>query len=177
MRVPIPAPRFWLLFLLSGVLAALAPARLANEAWIRGIFTGLTPRAVELPEADAWERATALAAEHSGSFALVGTGRSMLPLYQPGTILVLAPLDYVSLRRGQTAVYRNQRERLVAHVLIAKARDGWRVAGLNNRWHDMEPLVQDNLFGVVVAAFRPMKSGKPIALAALRAPTAAFLVD
>lgn len=178
MRVPVPPLRFWLLIFLSGAVSATtATARLSAETWIRGIFTGFTPRAVELPEAEAWERATALAAQHSGSFALVGTGRSMLPLYQPGTILVLAPAEYGSLRRGQTAVYRNQRERLVAHVLIAKARDGWRVSGLNNRWHDMEPLVPDNLFGVVLAAYRPTKSGKPVALSALDTPTAAFLVD
>jgi hypothetical protein len=174
-RVPVAPLRFFFLILCSGAVAA--PVRLAEEAWIRGVYTGLTPRAVELPAGEAWQKATALAAEHHGAFAVVGAGRSMLPLYQPGTILVLAPADYTSLRRGQTAVYRNNRDRLVAHVLIAKARDGWRAAGLNNRWHDMEPLVADKLLGVVVAAFRPMKSGKPLALAALRAPTAAFLVD
>ena len=101
----------------------------------------------------------------------------MLPLYQPGTILVLAPVGYDSLRRGQTAVYRNGRDRLVAHVLIAKARDGWRAAGLNNRWHDMEPLVADKLLGVVVAAFRPGKTASPTLTASVSVPSAAFLVD
>lgn len=176
MRVPVAPLRFWLLILCSGAVSIAAPVRLAGEAWIRGVYTGLSPRTVELPVDEAWQKATALAAEHHGAFAVVGTGRSMLPLYQPGTILVLAPADYTSLRRGQTAVYRNSRDRLVAHVLIAKARDGWRAAGLNNRWHDMEPLVADKLLGVVIAAFRPGKSVSP-ALAAASVPSAAFLVD
>jgi Peptidase S24-like len=174
-------PRFAfrrILVVISVALAALrATAGLADENWIRGIYTGLTPRAVELPEHEAWRRATDLAARSEGSFAVVGTGRSMLPLYQPGTILVLAPCDFVALRRGQTAVYRNERQRLVAHVLIAKARDGWRVSGLNTRWHDMEPLVEEKLFGVVVAAFKPAQAAGTVQLAARRAQTAAFLVD
>jgi hypothetical protein len=41
-------------------------------------------------------------------------------------------------------------------VLVAKARDGWRVAGLNNRDHDMEPVSAANLVGVVIAAFSPV---------------------
>ena len=175
--MPVAPLRFCLLIFLGGAVCAASPLRLADEPWIRGIYTGLTPRAVELPAGEAWQKATVLAAEHNGAFAVVGTGRSMLPLYQPGTILVLAPLSYGSLRRGQTAVYRNGRDRLVAHVLVAKARDGWRAAGLNNRWHDMEPLVADKLLGVVVAAFRPGKSAAPALTATVSVPSAAFLVD
>jgi hypothetical protein len=175
--VPRPAVRFTLALAAFSLAALRSAAASDDENWIRGIYTGLTPRVVELSESEAWRRATDLAARHEGSFAVVGTGRSMLPLYQPGTILVLAPCDYVSLRRGQTAVYRNERQRLVAHVLIAKARDGWRVSGLNTRWHDMEPLVAEKLFGVVVAAFKPVKAHGTVQLAARRAQTAAFLVD
>lgn len=175
--MPVAPLRLWLLLLWSGAVSVAVPARLVDEAWIRGVYTGLTPRAVELPAGEAWQKATALAAEHRGAFAVVGTGRSMLPLYQPGTILVLAPVGYDSLRRGQTAVYRNGRDRLVAHVLIAKARDGWRAAGLNNRWHDMEPLVADKLLGVVVAAFRPGKTASSTLTASVSVPSAAFLVD
>lgn len=177
MCVPIPRLRLWLLILSNGAVSFAAPGRLADENWIHGIYTGLTPRAIELPAGQAWRKATELAAEHHGAFAVVGTGRSMLPLYQPGTILVLAPVGYDSLRRGQTAVYRNGRDRLVAHVLVAKARDGWRATGLNNRWHDMEPLVTDKLFGVVVAAFRPAISTAPTMAAVKSVPSAAFLVD
>ena len=175
--MPVPAIRFCVLLLLGAAASPLGVAGLAEETWIRGIYTGLTPRAIDLPADTAWQKAGELAAEHRGCFAVVGTGRSMLPLYQPGTILVLAPADYAALRRGQTAVYRNNRDRLVAHVLVARARDGWRTTGLNNRWHDMEPLVAGKLHGVVVAAFRPQDSPAPARLAALRAQSAAFLVD
>ncbi len=90
---------------------------------------------------------------------LVGGGESMQPLYAPGTILVMQRCAYGKLERGQTALYRNQAGNVVARVLIAKARDGWRVAGLNNRIHDMEPVLERNLVGVVIAAFRPLPGG------------------
>ena len=101
-----------------------------------------------------------------GAFVLIGSGESMLPLYEPGTILVLQPCAYDRLACGETALYRNQSGRVVAHVLITKARDGWRVAGLNNRTHDMEPVVRKNLVGVVIAAFRPLGSGAAMQVAA-----------
>jgi hypothetical protein len=141
------------------VLIAVCHARPTDELgdpWIRGIFTGKSPRAVVLAETDAWRRAGELAGITSGAFVLVGGGESMLPLYAPGTILVLRQCSYEKLERGQTALYRNRTGKVVAHVLIAKARDGWRVAGLNNRIHDMEPVRAENLVGVVIAAFQPL---------------------
>ena len=56
--------------------------------------------------------------------------------------------------------------KIVAHVLVAKVRDGWRVAGLNNRDHDMEPVSAANLVGVVIAAFQPLPAAR-VQLAAL----------
>jgi hypothetical protein len=141
------------------LLLAAAPTRAADElqdAWVRGIFTGKSPRPVTVGSTEAWQNAQALAAQIPGAFVLVGGGSSMQPLYQPGTILVLQPRAYENLERGQTALYRNQAGKVVAHVLITKARDGWRVAGLNNRIHDMEPVVATNLVAVVIAAFRPV---------------------
>ena len=127
-----------------------------DEMWIRGIFTGKSPRAVSLDETDAWQRASAFAEHAPNSFVLVGSGQSMQPLYVPGTILVLQQFPYELLERGQTVLYRNHARKIVAHVLVAKARDGWRVAGLNNRSHDMEPVQAENLVGVVIAAFQPL---------------------
>lgn len=126
-----------------------------RDDWIRGIFTGNSPRAHLLPGADAWSQATEIARLTPGAFILVGTGRSMQPLYPAGTILVLREVGFDELHRGQTVVYRNKDNRAVGHVLVAKARDGWRVRGLNNRTHDPEPVVAENLIGVIVAAFRP----------------------
>lgn len=142
--------------------AALCRAYPADEPcdpWIHGIFTGKSPRPVVLAEPEAWQQANKLALSTRNAFVLVGGGESMRPLYAPGTILVMQQCPYERLERGQTALYRNQAGKIVAHVLIARVRDGWRVAGLNNRIHDMEPVLAQNLVGVVIAAFRPIDAG------------------
>jgi hypothetical protein len=151
------------LIALSGIGAI---ARETDDPWIRGVFTGKSPRALALAETEAWQRA-GICAEHApNSFVLVGAGRSMQPLYAPGTILVLQQFPYELLECGQTVLYRNEDRKVVAHVLVAKAHDGWRVAGLNNPQHDMEPVQASNLVGVVIAAFQP--------LPAIRVQLAAF---
>lgn len=156
--------------LLVGLILAAGLGRAAQETddpWIRGVFTGKSPRPVTLAETDAWQRASTVAEHAPDSFVLVGSGRSMHPLYAPGTILVLQQFPYELLERGQTVLYRNQARKIVAHVLVAKARDGWRVAGLNNRDHDMEPVSAANLVGVVIAAFQPLPGPVRVRVAAL----------
>lgn len=155
---------------LVSVLLAGASARGMDEPWIHGIYTGESPRPVQAPAPEAWQQAGRIAAHNPGSFVLVGTGRSMQPLYAPGTILVLQPLPFNQLKRGQTVIYRSRESKVVAHVLVAKARDGWRAQGLNNRTHDMEPVRSGNLVGVVVAAFQPATRSRSVALASLRLP-------
>jgi hypothetical protein len=155
---------------LSGLLVISALASQAGELanpWIRGIFTGRSPRPVALTESLAWQKASELAELTPGAFVLVGSGLSMQPLYASGTILVLQVQAYENLAPGQTALYRSHAHKIVAHVLIAKTRDGWRVAGLNNRIHDMEPLSRDNLVGVVIGAFSPQLELRPVRIAAL----------
>ena len=145
---------------LVGLLALSAHGGVANEAnqpWIRGVFTGKSPRAVRLPETAAWQRAGFLAEKAPNAFVLVGSGQSMQPLYAPGTILVLQQFPYELLQPGQTVLYRNRAQKVVAHVLVARVHDGWRAAGLNNRHHDMEPVQPANLVGVVIAAFEPLR--------------------
>jgi hypothetical protein len=137
-----------------------------DQPWVRGIFTGRSPRPQLLVEPEAWQRASELALRTPGAFVLVGGGESMLPLYAPGTILVMQQCTYKELLRGQTAIYRNHEGKVVAHVLITKAHDGWRVAGLNNQIHDMEPVLAQNLVGVVIAAFRPLAANRRVHLAA-----------
>ncbi len=131
----------------------------AESAWINGIDTGKSPRPLSLTTPQAWHEAADIAAHLSHAFVLVGDGESMQPLYPSGTILVLQPLPFAKLERGQTVLYRDRDNHLVAHVLVAKARDGWRITGLNNRTHDMEPVQAGNLVGVVVAAYRPLSEG------------------
>lgn len=174
--------RFSRLWLVGIVIAGAASTAVAfdetNDPWIRGVFTGNSPRAQALNESDAWRDAIGCVSRTPGAFILVGTGGSMQPLYAAGTILVLREANYTDLQRGQTVVYRNHDRRAVGHVLVAKARDGWRVRGLNNRTHDMEPVVAQNLIGVVVAAFTPTRNGE-LQVASARRPAgrAVFLDD
>jgi len=139
----------------------------ASDLWIHGIYTGKSPRPVVVEETEAWKQANRFAETKPGAFVLVGGGKSMQPLYAPGTILVMQECPYEKLERGQTALYRNRAGKAVAHVLITKARDGWRVAGLNNRTHDMEPVLAQNLVGVVIAAFRPSATSRTVQVASL----------
>lgn len=173
-------PRLWISGLFSCWLLAAASHAFDETAdpWIRGVYTGNSPRARACDEAEAWQQAIDLVSRTPDAFILVGTGRSMQPLYPAGTLLVLRTCDYRELQRGQTVVYRSEQKRAVGHVLIAKARDGWRVQGLNNRMHDMEPVVAENLIGVVVAAFQPQRSAEP-RIASARRPSgrAVFLSD
>jgi len=90
----------------------------------------------------------------------------MQPLYNPGTILVLRHLPYGELKRGQTVLYRNQANKVIAHILVTKARDGWRTQGLSNASHDMEPVRDDNLVGIVIAAYSPLPDWHRVKLAA-----------
>lgn len=149
-------------------VAAHGSTRETQEAWIRGIYTGESPRPVSAAPAEAWEKARQLAEHTPRAFVLVGSGRSMQPLYSPGTILVLQQLPFAKLKRGQTVLYRNQADKIVAHVLVARGRDGWRAQGLNNRIHDMEPIHSENLVGVVLAAYSPVPSGRSVSAARLR---------
>ncbi|HET7537735.1 MAG TPA: hypothetical protein VFJ90_14850 [Candidatus Didemnitutus sp.] len=140
--------------MLAGWLAGIAAAE-TDEQWIHGINVGRSPEAIALPASVAWQKANELARAEPCAFVVTGSGASMLPLYSAGTLLVLRPVSYAQLQLGQTILYRNRAHRAVAHVLVAKTHDGWRVAGLNNRIHDMEPVVPDNLLGLVVAAIQP----------------------
>lgn len=149
-------PRHRLLWLLSLVLAGSGVATILKaEPWICGQFAGHSPMPTTTAPADARCLAESLATRTPGAFALVGLGDSMEPLYPHGTVLVCAPRAYSELRRGETVLFRNRSDRLVAHLLLTHTRDGWRVRGLNNRWQDMEPVVPSNLVGVVIAAFVP----------------------
>jgi hypothetical protein len=92
----------------------------------------------------------------------------MRPLYEPGTILVLQQVPFSGLKRGQTVLYRNQQQKIVAHVLVTRAHDGWRAQGLNNPRHDMEPIREANLVGIVIAAYQPTRLSALPRLAGLR---------
>ena len=86
-------------------------------------------------------------------FALVGSGRSMEPLYASGTAIVVREQSFRRLCAGQAVVYRNRRGRFVAHLLVREMENGWVVAGVNNAEADDEPVTTKNFVGVVMAAY------------------------
>jgi len=124
--------------------------------WMRGIYMAESPVPQSVPETIAESVANTVAREVGGA-AIRGNGNSMKPLYHDGVIMVVAPTKFDELKRGQTVVYKNREGRHVAHVLVAKCKNGWRVTGLNNRTHDGQGVNAENLHGVVVDAFQPVK--------------------
>ena len=151
--------RTWvgILFLLGTgfVLSASAGQSPNSVKWMRGIYVAESPAASPVP-AHIAESVAQTRAREVGGVAVPASGRSMLPLYQNGVIMVIAPAEYDDLKRGQTVVYQNRKGRTVAHILVAKCKTGWRVTGLNNRVHDGEGVNESNLRGVVVDAFQPV---------------------
>jgi hypothetical protein len=160
--------RPWLLWTTLALSASGVCAGEASQPWIRGIYTGESPRPVVTELERAWQQASDLAEHTPRAFVLVGSGQSMRPLYEAGTILVLRQVPYARLKYGQTVLYRNRQQKVVAHVLVARGRDGWRVQGLNNRTHDTEPLCAENLVGVVIAAYQPAMPRPLVRLAGMR---------
>ncbi len=141
------------------VLLALVSTLQAGQGssdWIRGVYTKGSPAPKRIPSILTLSEAQSLAAQTEGCSVITGRGNSMAPLYPDGTVLVVAQQPYDALARGMTVVYRNRANRSVAHVLVARANDGWRVTGLNNRNHDGEGVDAANLVGVVIAAFQPI---------------------
>lgn len=157
-------PILLILCLFVGIFSAVglqAKSGAKPVKWMRGIYMAESPQPQLLPEVIAVAAAKAKATSVGGE-AILGSGDSMKPLYHDGVIMVVAPTPYENLKRGQTAVYRNREGQHVAHVLIAKCKTGWRVAGLNNRIHDGQGVNAKNLQGVVVEAFQPV-SGTSVA--------------
>lgn len=159
--------RTWLLWTVLAWSATGVRASESGKPWIRGVYTGESPRPLVTEEDAAWKQASYVAEYTSRAFVLMGMGQSMRPLYEAGTILVLRQMPYDQLKRGQTVMYRNRQDKAVAHVLVSRSRDGWRAQGLNNPTHDMEPIRPENLVGVVIAACQPSAPRPQVGLAAM----------
>ena len=97
--------------------------------------------------------AKAHAAKAERSFALIGSGKSMEPMYASGTAIVVHEQSYHTLRPGMPVVYRNSRGHYVAHMIVEPMRGGWLAIGVNNAKPDDERVTKDNYVGVIQAAF------------------------
>ncbi len=133
-----------------------------SETYIAGNYVEGSPRAELRTASQARLLANQKAAEIQGGFVVRGTGRSMLPLYRSGTLLVVKPVAFDQLARGMSVVFFKD-NKSIAHVLVAKTKDGWRTTGLNNRRHDYMSVNADSIRGVVIAAFTPIK-GQVVAM-------------
>lgn len=146
-----------LLFILG--CSCFAPPLLAapkiKATYIAGNYV-LSPAAEFTASSTARLKAYHVATTIPGGYVVEGRGHSMQPLYQSGTLLVVKPTPFEELTRGMSVVFRS-RNRSITHVLVAKTKDGWRTTGLNNRRHDYLCVNSENIRGVVVAAFTPVK--------------------
>lgn len=114
-------------------------------------------RSAPAPTLVAAGRELAAAESHASrdpaTFALIGSGQSMAPLYANGTAIVVREQSFFTLRPGMAVVYRSQRGHYVAHSLVERLRDGWLAAGVNNAEPDEELVTPGNLIGVIKAAY------------------------
>lgn len=97
--------------------------------------------------------AEAHASRDANSFALIGSGQSMEPMYVSGTAIVVHEQGYNTLRVGMPVVYRNSRGYYVAHMLVEEMRGGWLAIGVNNKEPDEELVTRNNFVGVIQAAY------------------------
>jgi len=117
-----------------------------------------SPRAEVVAPFEAVHLAKQFVAENPGTSYLVGSGRSMLPLYPDHTVIVTRTVALADLKAGMTAVYVGDEGRPVAHVLVQRTSDGWIAQGVGNATCDATRVTSDNLVGVVVKAYQPSSS-------------------
>lgn len=110
------------------------------------------------------------AAEEMGAVAFTCSGTSMEPLYRPGTALVVKHIRLDDVKRGMTVVYtkinRDGFPLRVAHCVVGEDAHGLVVQGLNNSEPDARSVNEENMIGVVVAAYAaaPVPVGSVLAM-------------
>jgi signal peptidase I len=80
-------------------------------------------------------------------------GRSMLPFFGEGSVVVIKKIDPAKLRLGMVVVYTNRFGETVAHRLVSATEGGWTAQGYNNAEPDSTVVNGTNLQGVVYATF------------------------
>jgi signal peptidase I len=90
-----------------------------------------------------------IAAKRADLSVLKVEGRSMLPFFGEGSVLLVKKIDTVALSAGMVVAYKNRFGEMVAHRLIEAKADGWVAQGYNNSQADSTLVTADNLLGVV----------------------------
>ncbi|MGC4071761.1 MAG: signal peptidase I [Nibricoccus sp.] len=90
-----------------------------------------------------------IAAKRADLSVLKVEGRSMLPFFGEGSVLLVKKIEASDLREGMVVAYKNRFGEMVAHRLIEAKADGWVAQGYNNSKADSTLVTADNLLGVV----------------------------
>jgi signal peptidase I len=90
-----------------------------------------------------------IAAKRGDLSVLKVEGRSMLPFFGEGSVLLVKAIDASALKAGMVVAYRNRFGEMVAHRLISAKDGGWVAQGYNNAQADSTLVTADNLLGVV----------------------------
>lgn len=94
-----------------------------------------------------------LAEARPGAQVMRIEGKSMLPFFGEGSVVVVKKIDPAKLRAGMVVVYTNRFGETVAHRLVATVAGGWTAQGYNNAAPDSTVVNGSNLQGVVYATF------------------------
>jgi len=102
---------------------------------------------------DTLSDAQKVALRHSDMQVLRISGKSMLPFFGEGSVVVIKKIESEKLHAGMVVVYQNRFGETVAHRLIAQSAAGWVAQGYNNNAADSTLVDSSNLMGVVYATF------------------------
>ncbi len=94
-----------------------------------------------------------LAARHAGLQVLRIAGRSMLPFFGEGSVVLVKKIESAKVQPGMVVVYQNRFNETVAHRVIGGSNGSWTVQGFNNSEADSTVVNDANLMGVVYATF------------------------
>ena len=145
--------------------ALLITVAVLGTGMLRAEFTARPLTAVSLSTAlaDAQKLATA----RPGASVMLIEGKSMLPFFGEGSVVVIKKIDPAKLRAGMVVVYTNRFGEMVAHRLVATVAGGWVAQGYNNSMPDSTVVSGSNLLGVVYATFHSSGVLESVDLAAL----------
>jgi len=139
------------------VFALPAHAGISSRRQLAAILSQ-TPAAQIVGDGQQMERAEQAAAKIPGAQTFWGVGQSMQPLYTPNTALVVKPVAYDNVKKGMTVVYVKKNGHVVAHSVVDEDGKGYVVQGVNNNEADSESVNENNMIGVVVAAYSAAES-------------------
>lgn len=138
---------------LSRYLRALAAVTTLGVAGAATAAQTYLPSFSNVPFLTALQDASLVAAQKEGRWVARTDGTSMLPFFGSDSITVVQRIDAARLRPGMIAVYRNADGEQVAHRVVGRTEQGWRVQGFNNDRADTTVVDENNLLGVVYATF------------------------